>query len=557
MKGFTLLAIFSVAAKASPVAEPIHPNHDSAKANANHIFNAIHSAGRQWGSSLNHNGFGLMPVTLSAGTLLYHGGYSKDPPKTLEWLSFEVEHAENFARTHRNLPSYPKPPDHEEPPHEPSSQQKPLGQLETDDTSDYDSEGRVRGYFQTYRTTQDVQLLYVDGSGAAKSPIGTLDSQDYILFPNSSFEWNNMQGEVQRATAMCDMITKWGWAGIMRMEIGYEVIWCDFKSAALHHESSVRSLLQEDRLKDDDFLGISIWARAVAERYDGLGGDRVKVDFSSMVSGFFFPINISNTDPERPDLIRLKAATLEHRLDINAYLQKVFAGPRRFNVNWQGIVDMIVTRFSKRLAAMASTNVSADIFIGELERTVLTYYEAPSLPDDVTSTADDDDKNRTAEAIDRCATIYLKPAQLSRRNWTLQDNLIYTTLSVVMQRICNDLYLMRSILLQAAPDTPSDAYFINKRIESDDMERAVNQSRAIVRNLVNELAWTTWKRPQLCAEDEVLLTPMWPFGNSEDYYNPGCVPYNEINNDRRGYWAPYERRPGRPGGPGGKRPDDH
>lgn len=541
MKSLTLLAISAVAAKASP-AEPIRPNHDSAKANANHIFNAIHSAGRQWGSSLNHNGFGFMPVTLSAGTLLYHGGYSKDPPKGLEWLAFEVEHAENFVRMARHPPIPPKGPDHDEQPHAPSSPQKPLGQVETDHGPDRDPEGRIRGYLQTYQTTRDVQLLYVDGSGAAKSPIGTLDSQDYVLFPNSSWEWYNIQSEMKRAMAMCDMITKWGWAGIMRMEIGYEVIWCDFKSDSLHHESSVRGFLQEDRLKDEEFITTYLWARAVAERYDGLGGDRVKVDFSSMVSGFFFPINISNTDPERPDLIRLKAATLEHRLDIGAYLQKVFAEPRRFNVNWQGVVDMIVTRFSKRLAAMSSTNISTDIFIGELERAVLTYYEAPSLPDDATIAADDD-KNKTAEAIDRCSTHYLKSAQLSRQKWTLQDGLIHTALSAVVQRICSDLYLMRSLLLQAAPDTPSDAYFINKKVNNVEMDKAVNQSRAIVRNLVDELAWTTWKKPQLCAENEVLMTPMWPFGNIEDYYNPGCVPFNEITEDRRGYWKPYEKRP--------------
>lgn len=543
MKSLTLLAISAVAAKASPAAEPIRPNHDSAKANANHIFNAIHSAGRQWGSSLNHNGFGFMPVTLSAGTLLYHGGHSKDPPEGLEWLAFEVEHAENFVRTARHPPNPPKSPEHEEQSHLPSSQQKPLGQPATHGSPHRDSEGRIRGYLQTYQTARDVQLLYVDGSGAAKSPIGTLDSQDYVLFPNSSWEWYNIQGEMQRAKAMCDMITKWGWAGIMRMEIGYEVIWCDFKSN-LQHESSVRALIQEDRLKDENFMNPYLWTRAVAERYDGLGGDRVKVDFSSMVSGFFFPINISNTDPERPDLPRLKAAKLEHRLDISTYLQKVFAEPRRFNVNWQGVVDMMVTRFSKRLAAMASTNVSTDIFIGELEGAVLTYYEAPDLPGDVALTADDDDKNKTAEAIDRCATLYLKSAQLSRQNWTLQDDLIHTALSAVMQHICDNLYLMRSVLLQAAPDASSDTYFINKRIKSNDMEQALNQSRAIVRNLVDELAWTTWRKPQLCAEDEVLVTAMWPFGNSEDYYKPGCVPFDEITEQRRGYWKPYEKRPG-------------
>ncbi|KAM0261130.1 hypothetical protein ACHAQJ_002392 [Trichoderma viride] len=538
MQALALLVISVVAAKASPTAEPIRPSHESAKANGNHIFNAIHSAGRQWGSSLNHNGFGFIPVIVPAGTSLYHGSHFDHPPEGPEWLAFEIEHAENFARTPRGRPR--DPPEQEEQLHPLSPAQKPLSQPKTDDIPGRDSEGRVRGYFHTYQTTRDVKLLYLDGTSAGKSPLGTLDSQDELLCPNSSAQWFNLEGEVYRAKAMCDLVTKWGWDGIMRMEIGFEIIYCNF-SSGLELDSALRTLLPEDRLGSDSFFVYYLWSRAAAERYDGLGGDRVQMDFSSMVSGFFFPINISNTDPERPDLIRLKAAKEEHLLDIRTYLLSVVTEPRKFIVNWQAVVDMIVTRFSKRLAAMASASISTDVFIGELEGVALTYYEAPSLPDDITLTADGDDKNKTAEAIDRCAAHHLKSALPSRQDWTLQDDLIYTALLAVMQHICNDLYLMRSVLLQVAPDGTTDAYFIKKGVKSTDMEKAVNQSRAIARNLVDELAWTTWKKPQLCADDQVLLTAMWPLGDNVDHYNPGCVPLDEVTGRRRNYWTPYEK----------------
>src|SRR5699024_4722576 len=99
------------------------------------------------------------------------------------------------------------------------------------------------------------------------------------------------------------------------------------------------------------------WARAVTERYDGIGGDRVRIDFSSMVSAFWFPVNISNTDPTRPDLPRLAAASPDEWTDIKAHVNKVFVEPRRYTVNWQAVVDMIVTRFSNRFALMASPHL--------------------------------------------------------------------------------------------------------------------------------------------------------------------------------------------------------
>ncbi|EHK18399.1 uncharacterized protein TRIVIDRAFT_182477 [Trichoderma virens Gv29-8] len=519
---------------------PIRPSYDSAKANANHIFNAIHSTGRQWGSSLNHNGFGFIPVVVPAGISLYHGGYFEQPPEGPEWLAFEVEHAENFARVPKGGPRGCRPC-RDEQLHSLSSEQKPLDQAGIDGC-DCEVEGRVRGYLQTYQTTRNVQLLYLDGTSAGKSPVGTLDSQDEVLCQSNSSRWDDMGGEMYRAKALCDLITEWGWDGIMRMEIGFEVIYCNF-SSGLNLDSSIRTLVPEDRLEDDFSLIPYLWSRAATERYDGLGGDRIQMDFSSMVSGFFFPINISNTDPDRPDLIRLGAAQREHLLDIKNYIQTLFVEPRKFIVNWQAVVDMIIARFGNRLAAMASASVSTDLFIGELEGTVLTYLEAPSLPGDVTLAEDDDGRNRTAEAIDRCASHYLKPALLSQQDWTLSDSLIHTALGTVTQHICSDLYFMRSILLQASPDAAPDAYLIKRGVKSADMEEAVNQTRTIVRDLMQDLAWTTWKKPQLCVEGQILLTAMWPLGDSVDHFNPGCVPAQDITGRRRNYWTPYEKRP--------------
>lgn len=92
----TLLPIVSLLAGRS--AGAAQPTHDARRENANHIFNAIHSSMRQWGSSLNHNGMSFFLATVPAGTQLYHGTTQQDMVQGMEWLAFEPEHALVFAR---------------------------------------------------------------------------------------------------------------------------------------------------------------------------------------------------------------------------------------------------------------------------------------------------------------------------------------------------------------------------------------------------------------------------------------------------------------------------
>ena len=77
-------------------------------ANANHIFNTIHSSMRQWGPSLNHNGMSLFLAVVPEGTILYHGTNLPDAESGMEWVAFERDLALQFA--HLYLPPSPLPP---------------------------------------------------------------------------------------------------------------------------------------------------------------------------------------------------------------------------------------------------------------------------------------------------------------------------------------------------------------------------------------------------------------------------------------------------------------
>ncbi|POR37325.1 Uncharacterized protein TPAR_02481 [Tolypocladium paradoxum] len=271
--------------------------------------------------------------------------------------------------------------------------------------------------------------------------------------------------ELARASDICDVMKEWGYDGFMRMEIGFEVVYCDF-SVGVDLVTVKRTVLHDDN-RAEEHVNLYQWARAVAERYDGIGGDRVRIDFSSMVSGYFFPINISNTDPKRPGLPRLAAAGL------------------------------------------ASSWRSTCTFIGEVAVASLTYFDAPPLPGDITL-MEDKDKNRTAEAVDACTKHYLLPTYLDQDSWNLEDGLIHAAIETVTHGIRTRLFTTRSILLKASSAT---APFGSHILRDGD---------------------------NVCPIDELLLMVMWPIGDPEDYWNPGCRPSDEIVFSRTGYWRPHD-----------------
>lgn len=123
----------------------------------------------------------------------------------MEWLAFEIDYAEMFtlgkfchSQSCRDNDDPNDPP--LRPPHHP-------------------------GYVHVYETNRDLnKLLYIDGMSAAKSALGTLDSQDLLLL-NSSLD---PFAECDRATRLCDWRRTFGIEGFIRMEAGFEIILCNF-----------------------------------------------------------------------------------------------------------------------------------------------------------------------------------------------------------------------------------------------------------------------------------------------------------------------------------------
>jgi hypothetical protein len=100
-------------------------------------------------------------------------------------------------------------------------------------------------YMLTYQTTRTVQVLYFDGESAALQGLGQLDTQMLHIFGNVTgpIHQNRTFGlfdEYARADGLCDWLFEnklggvgWGFEGIVRMNAGFELIWCNFSSPSL------------------------------------------------------------------------------------------------------------------------------------------------------------------------------------------------------------------------------------------------------------------------------------------------------------------------------------
>ncbi|KAL1851106.1 hypothetical protein Daus18300_012653 [Diaporthe australafricana] len=533
------------------------PDVKSAHDNAFAIFNSIHSAMRQWGSSVHHNGLSFYLATAPEGSVFYHGGFSRDRPVSFEWLAFEIEHAAQFAAslepredfqtesTHneqilrtllRYRSSHAKPSsDHTLSPesYDKASSQRPLATAEDEDDEDPPSgplgfDKMVRGYLQLYRANRPLNLLYIDGQAAAKCPLGSLDSQDLILLGHNEVNSSGrMYGEMARAEQMCALAEEWKHPngskidGFVRMEAGFEIIYCDFSEKGGLDLASVQasSFQNETGVQPYEIGTVFEWLRASAARFHGHPAGRVEIDWSSMVSAFSYPMNLSNPDWHRQDLPRALNATMESRLAVRGRLRDVFLArgaqevPQRKLINWQGVVDRIVTRFSERLRYIVNNQWAHDqllVALGSMVDPHISYTDRSPMSEHL--------------AIERCTQHYLDPSLLRPETWTPEDHAIATALETVSRSICDTIFLARRVLRANDTMTPG----------CDD---AVEEAQQIIVDLTERLRWSTWRECDRCpSPDEICSIPMFPTGDSEeDYFHPSCKNITQILRSF-GYW---------------------
>ncbi|KAJ5922342.1 hypothetical protein N7516_010045 [Penicillium verrucosum] len=503
------------------------PNNEIPIKNENHIFNVIQDSMRQWGSSLHHNGVSFFLASIPAGTQLYHGTSEATPVNGTEWLAFEPEHAMDGG--HGELRKR-EPHDTDEKHHGPTGGRPPMAFDENE-----------AGYLHTYAAAKDLRLLYLDGMSAAKTSKGTLDSQDAILF-NGALDDSPSRGngqENERARLACEMAeNEWEGRidGVLRMEAGFEIILCDFgrdltpvritqvkqnsekqrgpsgnrkhgDGGGSHKEDGDKHHGSPGPGKEDDGKrhgpggpggpgggpDSSRWMRAITARYNGIGGNRVSLNFNHFVTAFSHNVDLFRDNPTLP---RLASLSPRSRAFLRSEVTSLILTQNAADVSedWQAITDMIVTRYSKELSYFISGSIeSIERLQSEVER-VLSPFIDYSERDDV------------AES-ERCATQFLPLGALGSGGLAVQ------AVHGVAYKIC-------SSLIEAGKE--------------NDLEAAVR----VVRDLVGYLDWATWKECSGCAANEICVVPIWPMGTIQDYESPQCKDAsNPYDQGGESYWG--------------------
>lgn len=530
-----------------PVMDGFGPSIEVARSRGPQIFNAVHDAMRQWGASLHHNGMSFFLATVPEGVILHHGSNDQNSPDEPEWLAYEIEHAEGFARGRMGPGPPGKGPGGGPPPAMAAEDlaQIPLGYEETmqelrrRETAQEPPVEDKGGWLHTYRTTRPLRYLYIDGMGAGKTTMGTLDSQDYLLrgtrtvfgLDHGKDDSPERRGpgrggpmdERARAVELCALSKEWGTSGVIRMEAGFEIIQCDFADG-LEELQAMQRPGDNGRGRGGNF-GSFEFVRGLAERYQDIGSARTTIDYSSMVSAFFFPVNLTNPDPARPDLPRLSNTTDAELAAIQGYLNKTISN--RFNhparpIDWQDVTDIIVGRYADRIKYMAEKTTTVGQIADEIRFLLTVFIDYSSK-----------DAEQVPAAIERCTNFYLHAIDPV----TESDEMIYAAIRSATSELCTRLFDVREL--------------VSGESGLDDAETRA-QAVAILQGLMKHLSWARFKRCPSCDVNEVCFIPMWPLGSKADYYSPRCVNSSTLNSgDSESYWGHFG--PGAPGGGKGGR----
>jgi hypothetical protein len=391
---------------------------------------------------------------------------------------------------------------------------------------------------------------------AGKTHNGTLDSQDLLLLNLTLDDNAPMMGEFLRADGLCNMSsTLWNGTidGFVRMELGFEIILCDFEK---HLEN--RDIMAVDRrprggdgygdgdgrknkTEDENGAGWRFY-RAVMDRYDGIGGGRVTLDYENFVTAFEHVgpelwDNDSESDMPMPRLTGVADADLLRMRHAVTDMVLASAKKREFeyrtlhsdrSVNWQAIADMLVTRYSTPLHAL-SDPFSPLTYLAESFADYLLSLLRPFI--------DHTARNTTLE-ISRCISQIVPPLPTDP---ILPPSLAHRATHFVAYSICNTLitaYDVTTIAISRSPSLSATTPFPPPTWALDYIDA-----------LVAYLQWTSWKQCGACSDDKLCIVPIWPMGTHEDHAHPSCRNMSTAAH-RGGYWGyrqigPPSKEPGK------------
>ncbi|KAG6833117.1 hypothetical protein H0H87_011225 [Tephrocybe sp. NHM501043] len=275
-----------------------------------------------------YEGHSIVPGIIPLGNVLYHGTHSPEVPTVPEWLATDPEHSYLFCRGSKDTGCW----------------------------------------HHTFVATRPLKILYFDGSSAAKMQGGPMDSQDIILWGAVKPEWT--WEERKRIDELCTWGKRYGLDGFVRMEMDFEILYCDFKNGLqpVSRLNLASPIIDKRPLPPGPIPGYPITtlddngrlSTAVLESgswHNHYPGDpRVELDLSRLVS-FYDTDLVSSLIPSR-----LNQTRFAHRLenisshDVQAIMKavdRVLTKPSTSSgIDWRGLFRVITLRYAERLEVM-------------------------------------------------------------------------------------------------------------------------------------------------------------------------------------------------------------
>ncbi|OAX32761.1 hypothetical protein K503DRAFT_776317 [Rhizopogon vinicolor AM-OR11-026] len=459
-------------------------------ATGNLVFETANSLLQHWANTRYRIGHTIIPGIVPVGTILYHGALSGPHiPTTPDWVAMEPEHSMVFCS----------------------------GSVETG------------CWHVTFAVTRPMKVLYFDGSSAANIPEGTMDTQDLVAWSEMRPEW--VDNEEQRIQDLCKWGLQNGINGLVRMEVNFEIMICNFTS---HMEVISFSNLDSPRLKIGNVTDLPEDPNSVHHAFEIMhstswrenypGETRIVLDYSALIS-FYDTDLVPSLMPRRVGLERwdhrVAGISPEDIERVEDRLAQVLERPpvTASGIDWKTVLRSVVDRYASRLDVMQYlTNITLDDTPVLLDRArkvqrQLRTMLAPYILLAALPPRDSVEVNAThswaAPVFQGCATTHTSFIG-TRGILTPSERLLLQAVQETSREICRVITRIWASGFIAGLDP---LYPADQDIPADRIRTLMGEWKEDIARLMSWLDWSIWvKCRPACGVEEMCYLPTWPIG---------------------------------------------
>ncbi|KAG1787932.1 uncharacterized protein HD556DRAFT_1406403 [Suillus plorans] len=460
------------------------------------VFETVNSLLQHWPNTRYRNGHTMVPGVIPKGTLLYHGAVNNTIPTVPDWTATDPEHSVLFCNG-------------------------------SPDTG---------CWHLTLATTRPLKILYFDGTSAANTIIGPLDTQDIIAWGELRPDWHFEEN--QRLMDLCKWGAPYAVDGYVRMEMDFEVMLCDFTAGLevvswSHLASIAEPVSAVPRIPNFIMLRMFevMHAGSWHNRYPG--DTRITLDLAGIVSLYdttLAPSLVGSRDGQERcdhDMKAISSADIKAvRRSVSRILERDQGDTS--GIDWKTLFRVIMERYSERfefidylLNSENDSIVDPALQVHVQLRVMLTPYIFHST---VPPSASHDSSNSWATPVFKaCGTAHTSSILSYISSLNPSERLLLHAVQKTSREICRVVTKMWVSGVLAGLDIylPRDS-----TPDAEQMARLMSSWRQELGALMTWLDWSVWvKCHPACRPEEMCYLHSWPINVPRDQC-PHYPPYH-------------------------------